>query len=108
VSPRLSFDDLRRCTTLEQFAPRLARARDQLLAERLRARQWRRWHGDRELHLLWLVAHRELQLERANARGRGAYIDRRQRLLAEARVELAEHQGRVFEVEYEAELERAA
>jgi hypothetical protein len=91
--------------SLHEIAPRLARARDSLLEERRRARGWRRWHGERELHLLWLVSHRELQLERANATGKGKYIDRRRRLLAEARVELAEHQGRAYEGQC---LERAA
>lgn len=92
--------------SLHEVAPRLARARDSLVAERRAARTWRRWHSERELHLLWLVSHRELQLERANAKGRGQYIDRRRRKLAEAREELAAHQALVYE--RRVELERAA
>jgi hypothetical protein len=69
---------------LERIAPRLARARDELLADRRRERARRRWHRERELHLEWLVAHRDLQLVRAGATRRAARNAEYMRELSEA------------------------
>lgn len=81
--------------SLHDIAPRLARARDQLLAEQARearrekrARARRRKRAARELHLQWLVDHRDLQLARALHTGNGNYIDQRRRKLDAARAEL--------------------
>lgn len=69
---------------LADVAPRLARARDGWLAEQ-RARDLRRYHltCDR-LRLERLVAHRDLQLQRAQARGSGSYIKARRHKLEDA------------------------
>jgi hypothetical protein len=79
------FDDLLACRSLAEIAPRLARARDQLVAER-------RLDGRRRLHVRRLlldaerlVAHRELQLIRAGRTRDPGYIARRQRKLEAAR-----------------------
>lgn len=66
---------------LADIAPRLALARDQWDAECKRAHARRLRREARLLHLEWLVAHRELQLLRAGATGRRAYIAARQRKL---------------------------
>lgn len=78
---------------LAGVAPRLAKARDQLVAlrkvEAEQERQRRERLDKRQLHLLWLVDHRDLQAVRALSKGNGPYIARRRRLLEEARAELA-------------------
>lgn len=70
---------------LAAFAPRLARARDDLIATLVRERHERKWLRDRVLDAERVVAHRELQLLRGR---RGRYLRGRHRLLAEARREL--------------------
>ena len=85
--------------TCIEIAPRLARARDGLLAERREGRRRRRLLRDSVLHREWLVAHRDLQLVRASATGNGRYILRRRRLLDAARAELARFQGLLDEAE---------
>lgn len=72
------FDCLRRGTVYD-FAPRLARARDE------RARRLRELTADR-LRLERLVAHRELQLVRAGRGGRRSYLAERQKKLEDARL----------------------
>ena len=77
---------------LSDIAPRLARARDQFLAHRAKVLADRA-EADRValmrqaklVELQRLVAHRELQLIRAYATGRGRYIVARQRKLEQAR-----------------------
>lgn len=80
--------------SLHQLAPRLARARDAWLAEARSIRAERRRLNDAELHKQWLVDHRDLQLQRAQAapvsrRRRVSWIASRARKLEEARVEQA-------------------
>lgn len=70
---------------LHSVAPRLARARDQFIAEREAAARAERRHRAAQLRLERLVAHRELQLLRAGARGGRAYIAHRARKLAAAK-----------------------
>jgi hypothetical protein len=77
--------------SLHDIAPRLARARDHLVAQLRRERDERRWHRERELHLEWLVAHRDLQLVRAGNTRNGRYIRQRQQKLEQAERLLAEH-----------------
>lgn len=77
-----------RCTTLAEFAPRLAKARDQLIEARRKARAERRWLGERLVESERVLAHRELQLVRAGATGSRFKIRRRQRLLEESRREV--------------------
>lgn len=72
-------------TKLADIAPRLARARDQILEERRLARERRRRLIDDRLRLDRLVAHRELQYIRALKTGRRRYMDTRARKLEEAR-----------------------
>jgi hypothetical protein len=85
----LTFEQLLRCTTLEEFAPRLALARDQIYDERRKARARRKWLGERLIESERVLAHRELQLIRAEAKGNGFMIRRRQRLLEESRQAVA-------------------
>jgi hypothetical protein len=51
----------------------------------------RRRHRERELHLEWLVSHRDLQLVRAGATRSRTYIAARARKLKAAQQKLAEH-----------------
>lgn len=95
----LSFDDLLRCRSIREFAPRLALARDQLIKERREARERRMWLRDRKLDAERLVSHRELELIRANSRGKRSAIWRRHRLLDEAIRELATYCRLVAEAE---------
>jgi hypothetical protein len=85
---------------LRVFAPRIALAVDTWFATRTfkrraaieavdRRRAEHRRVLERRAHLDWLVAHRELQLVRATATGRGSYIRKRQRLLNAAIAERA-------------------
>ncbi len=78
---------------LHQIAPRLAHARDMWIAEAREIRSERRRLDDAELHKQWLVDHRDLQLQRAQAlhggRRRG-WIAERTRKLDEAIKERAE------------------
>jgi len=82
--------------SLHTIAPRLARARDGWLAERHAISVERRRLNEVELHKRWLVDHRDLQLQRAQAAPgvsvgkRRSWIAARQRKLAEARDELAD------------------
>lgn len=77
---------------LEAIAPRLARARRLELAEAAAIRRARRRLATDRLRLERLVAHRELQLQRAQAeprrRRRSSYIAERHTLLEEARAAL--------------------
>lgn len=105
----LPFDDLLACTRIDQFAPRLARARDAVRAElarvaRERETQLRRRRELREevLKRERLVAHRELQFARACATRNGPYMDQRGRKLASARQELAMFQARLADAERQA------
>jgi hypothetical protein len=98
----LSWEALHDCTTLAQFAPRLARARDQLVEQRWRQRQERRWLRDQVLESERVLAHRELQLIRAGATRSGWRIRRRTRLLAEIREQLATYRKLLAEAEREA------
>lgn len=70
---------------LADIAPRLALARDAYEAEQARLRAARRRRENDAFRLRRLVAHRELQLARAQASGNGSYIDLRQRKLDQAR-----------------------
>lgn len=73
---------------LADIAPRLAKARDQH-NERVRVQRVERWKArDTVLHCEQRVAHRELQLVRAQATGSGRYIAERERKLARAVDEL--------------------
>ena len=83
-----SLAQLREATCLHDIAPRLARARDGLLAQWAAEAVERRRLADLTLHAEWLVAHRELQLIRAEATGRARYIVKRQEKLAWARANL--------------------
>jgi hypothetical protein len=74
--------------SLHDIAPRLARARDAYIVEQIRLRTARRRLRHDQLAAERLVAHRELQLVRAQATGRGPYIAQRQRKLAAAQREL--------------------
>lgn len=77
-----------RPATLAALAPRLARARDELLADRRRARVRRGYLRTMVLKRERLLAHRELQFARACATGNGRYITARQRKLDVALREL--------------------
>jgi hypothetical protein len=81
--------------SLYLVAPRLALARDQHEAIAAAAAEQERWLADRLLHKQRLVAHRELQLARAQATGRRGYISERWRKLDEARAELEQVRARV-------------
>ena len=91
--------------SLRDVAPRLARARDELVWERAQARRERRWLRSRVLDAERVLAHRDLQLIRACATGKRRQIRRRQRLLDEVRRELATYRERLADAERQ---ERAA
>ena len=78
-----------RQVSLHDIAPRLARARDLLVAVLRRERAERLGWLKRELKLESLVAHRELQLVRALNTGDGRYIKTRRRKLVQAQKALA-------------------
>lgn len=95
--------------SLHDIAPRLARARDAFLAEAAEIRAERRRLNEAELHKQWLVDHRDLQLQRAQAapvsRGRRiGWIEGRARKLEEARREQAEVAAQRRAVEARAEV----
>lgn len=69
---------------LASVAPRLARARDQHEADIAARWQYERLRTMKLLEAERVLAHRELQLVRAFATGRGRYIRYRQDKLAEA------------------------
>lgn len=73
---------------LIDIAPRLGRARDQLIAEAKRQRYLRSERRRLHLKLIWLVDHRDLQLARASATGKGRYITERRKKLDQARRQL--------------------
>jgi hypothetical protein len=98
----LTFEALLRCSRIGQFAPRLTRARDQLVEERRLGRRRRGWLRDRVLDAERLVAHRELQLIRESDRGSAFKVRRRSRLLDEARRELASYNRLLDDAEREA------
>ena len=75
--------------SLHDIAPRLARARDLLLEIRRRERRARRARREAELKAEWLLAHRELQLVRAQHTGDRRYIKRREHKLKQARKQMA-------------------
>lgn len=85
--------------SLHDIAPRLARARDQLVAERRQARKYRAWLRNCVLDAERILAHRELQVIRGR---RGKYIARRHRLVEEAKRELAYYQSALATAEQEA------
>jgi hypothetical protein len=70
---------------LASRCPRLARARDEHLAERARAAAWEARMQDERLRLDALVAHRELQLVRSYRTKSPRYIAVRQWKLDQAR-----------------------
>lgn len=74
---------------LNSIAPRLARARDQHEHLAGIAYQQHRKRVQKRLELERLVAHRELQLVRAQHRGNARYIAERQRKLSSAQRALA-------------------
>lgn len=88
-------------TRLADIAPRLARARDAWLEEAARLREEQAAANHRWLKAKWLVEHRDLQLIRAPAKGRGDYIDHRRRKLDAARRELARAERRLERIERE-------
>jgi hypothetical protein len=98
--------------SLHDIAPRLAAARDQLLADRAHARARHHWLVHRVSHLEALVAHRDLQLIRAMHTRDGRYIARRQTKLKHAQEELERRRRHLSEIPDEvlvlvpAELER--
>lgn len=73
---------------LREHCPRLALARDQRAAEMRRERQARREIRRQMLAAEQMVAHRELQLVRAQATGDRRYIDRRTNKLDAGRRQL--------------------
>lgn len=75
--------------SLHDIAPRLARARDQLVEERRRERAGREHIARLKLRAERNLAHRELQLARASAADNGRYIAERHRKLAAARAQMA-------------------
>lgn len=75
--------------SLHDIAPRLARARDQLVEDRRREKAERKRRGYLSLRAERLVAHRELQLVRAMSTGNGKYIMARRRKLKAAQRQLA-------------------
>jgi len=79
---------------LYDIAPRLAKARDDFLAERARIYHERAVLIGIRLNLEWSVAHRELQLQRSRIRKRTrndmVYLDAQTRKLEESRRKLAE------------------
>ena len=86
--------------TLASICPRLARARDQYLAEQAeriaeaaRAAIRARILADRLLHKQWLVEHRELQLIRSYHTRNPRYIAERERKWKQAKQELADAQA---------------
>lgn len=76
-------------SALASIAPRLARARDQRVSELRAIERRRRIAQGQLLGVERLVAHRELQLVRAQATGNGRYIAARHRKLAAAERALA-------------------
>lgn len=81
------------------IAPRLARAHDQLVAER----HWRQWYRlellDEVLRNERLVVHRELQELRAGQVNKRKYVNRRGKKLAEARLRLERARAQLTEFE---------
>lgn len=73
---------------LHEVAPRLCLARDQILAERAAASVAHSKYLSDKLRAESKLAHRELQLVRAQATGDGRYIMRRQDKLERARQDL--------------------
>jgi hypothetical protein len=71
--------------SLHDIAPRLAKARDQYLAERAERSRIAVARASKLLELQRLVAHRELQLIRAEHTGNRRYIRERQDKLDSAR-----------------------
>lgn len=76
---------------LADIAPRLAKARDQLLEDRRRERAERRRLAQLTLSAERNLAHRELQLVRAFHTGKPKYIAERQRKLDAAKREVARY-----------------
>jgi len=77
---------------LASIAPRLALARDQVVAERAAFAKAEAAYQKRKLQLEWLIAHRELQLARGGFTRDRRYIAWRTRKLETARRELADLQ----------------
>lgn len=75
--------------SLTSRCPRLARARDQYIADQAERAARRRRLRARWTKLHSLAGHRELQLARAYATGDRRYIDRRANKLERVRAELA-------------------
>jgi hypothetical protein len=95
----LTFEQLLRCTTLAEFAPRLARARDQIFNERRKAQAQRRWLGERLVESERVLAHRELELIRSGASNSRFKIRRRQRLLEESKAAVKRYRELVAQAE---------
>lgn len=74
---------------LADVAPRLALALEDYKAEAAWDKAQRMRFSDRKLHYEALIAHRELQLIRAQYKGNRKYIAKRQRKLVEAHEEMA-------------------
>lgn len=77
-----------RCFKLHEIAPRLARARDSLVLQRREERKERTMARDALYAAERTLAHRELQLVRAQNSGRRRYIIERERKLKDIRLEL--------------------
>lgn len=77
---------------LDDLAPRIARAYRAEVRDLALARERRRTARKRLLKAEWLVAHRDLQLQRAQAIGRRKYIAQRAAKLTAAREELRKAQ----------------
>lgn len=83
---------------LSNVAPRLAAAHKGRQLEIIAARVARHVARERLQHCEWLVDHRDLQLQRAFAKGNRRYIEIRTRKLEQARAELARAQQRADEL----------
>jgi hypothetical protein len=81
--------------SLHSIAPRLARARDQWIAEAARLRDEQQAANRRWLKARWLLEHRDLQLVRAYATGDAKYIAHRSRKLKAAHREMAQAEARL-------------
>ena len=85
---------------LADVAPRLARARDEWVAEWFRASRERRLMRERLLAAEWAVAHRELHLARSLTRPAGYVAERRRKLRdAERRLARLREQARALGIE---------
>lgn len=84
---------------LSDVAPRLARARDQLVERRRLERKERTLARNAVYNVERLIAHRELQLVRAQRTGNARYIGERHRKLVAAKRALPRVQARLAAAE---------